>query len=101
MQHLLQEVLELEHLVRYEAEDLLEAAVLLAGAGAEEDVVEEQVLHHRRHHPVDLAPRLVHEHRAELADLGLDSQCHDSSAVAGTTLAGRGRIAGGVRPELE
>ena len=57
LEDLLEKVLDLEHLVGDVAEDLLEAAVLLAGPVAVEDVVEEQLLHHRGHHPVDLRRR--------------------------------------------
>ena len=64
-QDLLEELLNVEHLVRHEAEHLPEPPVLLARAGPEQDVVEEQVLHHRGHHPVDLATGLVDEDRAQ------------------------------------
>ena len=65
LEHLLEQVLDLEHLVGDVAEDLLEPAVLLAGPVAEEDVVEEQLLHHRRHHPVDLGSGHVDQYGFE------------------------------------
>jgi hypothetical protein len=75
-QDILEKILDLEDLVGDVAQDLLEAAVLLAGAVAVEDVVEEQLLHHGGDHPVDLGPRQVHEDRLQFPDLGGDAEAH-------------------------
>ena len=72
---LLEEVLDLEDLVRHEAEKLLEPAVLLARPGPEQDVVEEEVLHHRRAPSGRSRARAGGRGRsAERADLGVDAR---------------------------
>ena len=55
LEDLLEQILQVEHLVGDEADQLLEAAVLLARYLPVEDVVEEKLRHHRRDHQVDLA----------------------------------------------
>jgi len=81
---LLEEILDVEHLVRHEAKHLPEPAVLFARACPEQDVVEKQVLHHRRHHAVDLATGLVDENRPQAADLGVDGESHGGPRRGGT-----------------
>ena len=76
LKDVLEQILDLEHLVGHVAENLLKTAMLLAGAVPVEDVVEQQLLHHGRHHAVDLRPGQVDQDRLELSDFRSDSEAH-------------------------
>src|SRR5207244_7432827 len=81
LKHFLEEILRVEDVVGDEADELLEAPVLLAGHLAVEDVVEEELRHHRRDHDVDLAPREMHEDALQPPDLARDVELHSRGSI--------------------